>query len=171
MSSQREWNLNSFLGEVRELKERMEKVFPSYLASLDKTSQLPDEFEHRWWASQVEALLARVRTDYQNWQAQAQKADFLGKFMTLGIDVALKAGGMQPVALPPSPCLGISISPVGKIEPALLNNQYRQPGVIIITFEKFEVIAQRLKGEILKGKVAPKSEDEIPGLVYGLAAE
>jgi len=32
-------------------------------------------------------------------------------------------------------------------------------------------VAQRLKGEILKGMVVPESEDEIPGLVYGLAAE
>ena len=41
MSKQREWSLNNFLGEVRELKERMGKVLPSYLVSLKKTSQLP----------------------------------------------------------------------------------------------------------------------------------
>jgi len=171
MSNQREWSLNKFLGEVRELKERMEKVFPSYLASLEKVPQLPVEFEHRWWSSRAEVLLEKVRADYQKYQVQAQKADFLGKFMTLGIDVALKAGGMQPVALPPSPRIGISMSPSGKIEPALIDDLNRQPDAILITFEKFEAITQRLKGEILKGKVVPKSEDEIPRLVYGLAAE
>jgi len=171
MSSQREWSLNSFLDEVRELKERVEKVFPSYLASLQKVSQLPDEFERRWWASRVEALLAKVRTDYQKWQAQAQKVDFLGKFMTLGVDVVLKAGGMEPIALPPSARIGISISPLGKIEPALFDDPNRQSDVILITLEEFEKIAQRLKSEILKGMVIPTSEDEIPKLVYGLAAE
>ena len=171
MSNQREWSLNKFLGELRKLKERMEKVFPSYLASLEKVPQLPVEFEHRWWSSRVEALLEKVRADYQKYQTQAQKVDFLGKLMTLGIDVALKAGGMQPVALPPSPRIGISMSPSGKIEPALIDDLNRQPDAVFITFEKFEAIAQRLKGEILKGKVAPKSEDEIPRLAYGLAAE
>ena len=135
MSSQREWNLSNFLGEVSELKERMEKVFPSYLASLKRISQLPDEFERRWWASRVEALLAKVRTDYQKWQAQAQKADFLGKFMTLGVDVVLKAGGMEPIAPPASVRIGISISPLGKIEPALIGDPNRQSDVILITLK------------------------------------
>ena len=171
MSNQRERNLNNFLGEVRELKERMKRVFPSYLASLEKVSQIPVESERRWWTSRVEALLQKVRADYQKYQTQAQKADFLGKFMTLGIDVALKAGGMQPVALPPSPRIGMSISPSGKIEPALLDDPYKPPNVILVTFEEFEAITQRLRGELLKGAIVPTSEDEIPRLVYGLAAE
>ena len=170
MSSQREWNLNNFLGEVSELKERAEKVFPSYLASLKRIPQLPDEFERRWWASRIEALLARVRTDYQKWQAQAQRADFLGKFMTLGIDVVLKAGGVEPIAPPASPRIGISMSPSGKIEPTLIDDLNRQPDAILITFEKFEAITQRLRDEILKGIVMPKSENEIPKLIYSLAA-
>jgi len=41
-----------------------------------------------------------------------------------------------------------------------------QPDVILITFEQFQATAQRLKGEILKGTVVPKSEDEIPRLIY-----
>ena len=169
MSNQREWSLNNFPGEVRELKERMEKVFPSYLASLQKVSQLPDEFNRRFWASRVEALLARVRTDYQKWQAQAQKADFLGKFMTLGVDVVLKAGGMEPIAPPASVRIGISISPPGKIEPALIGDPNRQSDVILITLEEFEEITQRLKDELLKGTTVPTSEDEIPRLIHTLA--
>lgn len=143
-----------------------EKAFPSYLVSLKKTSQLPDEFERRWWSFRVEALLEKVRADYQKYQAQAQKADFLGKFMTLGIDTVLKVGGMEPILPPASLQIGISISPSGKIEPALFDDPNRQPDAILITFEKFEAITQRLKGEILKGEVAPKSEDEIPRLIY-----
>jgi len=89
--------------------------------------------------------------------------------MTLGIGTVLRAGGMQPVALPPSPRIGISISPLGKIEPALLDDPYKPPNVILLTFEEFEAIAQRLKVELLKGTIVPTSEDEIPRLIRGLA--
>lgn len=171
MSNQREQSFDDFPGEVRELKGRMEQVLPAYLAGLERLSQLPEEFSRRFWASRLEALLAKVKSDYQKWQTQAQKADLLGKFMTLGVDIVLKAGGMEPVALPPSPRIGISISPSGKIEPALFDDPHRQPDVILVTFEEFETITQRLKGEILKGMVMPESEDEIPRLIYGLAVE
>jgi hypothetical protein len=50
--------------------------------------------------------------------------------------------------------------------PALFDDPNRQPDVILITFEEFEAIAQRLKGEILKGTLVPKSKDEIPKLIY-----
>lgn len=163
--------MNNFLGEVRELKGRMEKTFPSYLASLEKTSGLPIEFERRWWASHVEALLVKVKTDYQKYQARAIKGDFLGKFMVLGIDMVLKAGGMEPVKLPAPFQVGISIYPAGKIEPALFDDTNRQPDTIFVTFDQFESIAQGLKGKLLKGTVVPANEGEIPRLVYGLAAE
>jgi len=167
--SQREQNLDNFLNEVHQLRDRMENVLPSYLASLERVSHLPEELEHRWWSSRVDTLLRRVKSDYQNYQSQAQKVDFFGKFMTLGIDIALKAGGMQPVALPPSPCIGISISSLSKIEPALLDVQYKPPNVILLTFEEFEAIAQRLKAQLLKGTIVPTSEDEIPRLIRDLA--
>ena len=41
-----------------------------------------------------------------------------------------------------------------KIESALFDDPYRQPDVILITFEEFEAIAHSLKGEILEGAVA-----------------
>ena len=116
-------------------------------------------------------MLAKVKTNYQKWQAQAQKADFLGKFMTMGVDVVLKAGGMEPIAPPPSARISISISSLGKIEPALFDDPNRQPDVILITFEEFEAIAQRLRGEIMRGTVVPKSEDEVPKLIYNLASK
>ncbi len=65
--------------------------------------------------------------------------------------------------------IGISISALGKIEPALFDDPNRQPDAILITFEEFETVAQRLKGEILKGTIVPKSEGEIPGLIGALA--
>ena len=167
MSNQREWSFHHLPGEVRELKGKMEQVLPSYyLAGLKRLSQLPEEFNRRFWASCLEALLAKVKTDYQKWQAQAQSANFAAKFTTLALDVVLKAGGMEPVAPPTSPQVGISISPSGIIEPALLNYPCRQPNAILTTFEKFEAIAKRLRGEILNGTVVPNNEDEIPRLIY-----
>jgi hypothetical protein len=171
MSNQREWHFDEFRREVRELKGRMEQVLPSYLSGLEKLSQLPEDFNHRFWVSCLDALLAKVKGDYQKWQAQAQKADLLGKFMTLGVDVVLKAGGMEPIAPPSSARIGICVSPSGRIEPALFDDPNRKPDVILITFEEFEAIAQRLKGEILKGTVVPKSEDEISRLIYVFGAE
>lgn len=163
--------MDNLLQEVSDLRERMEKLLPTYIASLDMLSQAPEEFTRRFWASCVEALLQKVRAEYQKYQAQAQKADFLGKFMTLGIEAVLKAGGMEPIPPAASLQVGMSISPSGKIEPALIDDPYRQSDAILITFEQFEAIAQRLRGEILKGMIVPKSEDEISKLIYGLAAE
>ena len=40
---------------------------------------------------------------------------------------------------------------------------------IIVTYEKFVAIAQRLKDELLKGTIVPTSEDEIPMLIHTLA--
>jgi len=169
MSSQREHSLDSFLNETRELKERMKQTLPSYIASLTEVSSLPQEFERRFWASRLEAMVETVKTDYESFQAQAQKVDFLGKFMTVGIDVVLKAGGMQPVAPPPAMQVGLTISSSGKIEPDWLDNPNREPGAIFVTYNEFMAIAQKFKEKLLKGTIAPTSEEEIPRLVYNLA--
>jgi hypothetical protein len=166
MSSQRERSLDSFLDETRELKERMKQALPSYIASLKELSFLPQEFERRFWASRLEALRETVRADYESFQGEAQKVDFLGKFMTLGIGVVLKAWGMQPIAPPLSPQLGIAISLSGKITPDWLDNPNREPGALFVAYEEFMTIANRLKEKVLKGAIVPGSEAEIPRLIY-----
>jgi len=170
MSSQREHSLDSFLKETRELKERMRQTLPSHIALLKELSCLPEEFERRFWASRVEALVETVQRDYKSFQAKAQKVDFLGKFMTLGIDVVLKAGGLQPIALPPSPQLGVTISSSDKIGPDWLDNPDREPGAIFLTYEQFMAAVQKLKEKLLNGAIEPTSEDEIPRLVYSEAS-
>jgi len=70
---------------------------------------------------------------------------------------------------PPSPRIGIAISPLDKIEPALLDDPHKPPNVILVTFEEFEAIAQRLKAELLKGTIVPTGEGEIPRLIRDLA--
>ena len=134
-------------------------------------SRLPEEFECRFWASSVEALLEKVETDYQKYQARAQEAGLYGKLMTLAADIMLKAGGMEPIPLPDPLRVGISMHPSGKIVPTIIDDPNRQPDAIVVTYERFVAIVQRLKDELLKGTIMPTSEEEIPRLVYGLAAE
>ena len=66
---------------------------------------------------------------------------------------------------PPSPRIGIAISPSGKIEPALLDDPHKPPNMILVTLEEFEAIAQRFKVELLKGTIVPTGEEEIPRLI------
>lgn len=169
MCTQRKHSLDSYLSEISELKERMRQVFPSYIASLKELSSLPEEFERRFWASHVKTLLQTVKADYDNFQAQAQKVDFLGQFMTLGIGVALKAGGMQPIAPPPPMQLGIVILPSGEIKPTVLDERRPKQDAILLSIDRFEAIAQRLMDVTMKGEIVPESEEEIPKLVYSLA--
>ena len=171
MSNQREQSFDDFPKEVRELKGKMEQLLPSYLAGLERLSHLPEEFGHRFWASRLEALLAKVKTDYENFQAQAQKVDFLSKFMILGVDVVLKAGGMQPIAPPHRLQLGVTISSPGKIKPDWSDNPSREPGAIFVTYEEFMAIARRLKDKLLKGTIVPTSDEEITRLIYSLPME
>jgi hypothetical protein len=171
MSSQRGHSLDNLLGETNDLKERMRQVLPSYVGLLKEVSSLPDEFERRFWVSRVEALLQTVKTDYESFQAKAQQVDFLGKFMMVGIDLVLKTGGMQPVAPPPSPQLGVTVSSSGKIEPDWRDNPYREPKGIFVTYDEFMAIVQRLKDKLLKGTIVPTREEEIPKLLHSLALE
>jgi len=169
MSSQRERSLDNLLNETRELKERIMQTLPSYIASLKELSSLPQEFERRFWASRLDALLETVRADYESFQAEARKVDFLGKFMTMGIDVVLKAGGMQPIAPPPAPQLGVTISSSRKIRPDWLDNPDREPAAIFLTYEQFMATIQKLKEKLLNGSTVPTSEEEIPRLIYSEA--
>jgi hypothetical protein len=171
MSYRKELSLEDIAREVPLLSEKVERVLPTYVASLRRVSEMPVEFERHFWASRVDALLQTVRADYENFQAKAQKVEFLGKFMTLGMDIVLKAGGLEPIAPPPPARLGISILPSGKIGSALFEDPPKQPDAVIVTYEEFVAIAERLKDGLLKGTVAPTSEDEIPKLIYNLASK
>ena len=170
MFNQRERSLDDLLNEVRQLRERIKAILPSYPALLKEVSQLPERFEYGFWVSRVEALLEKVKADYQKYQAQAQKVELWGKSVTLMADIVLKAGGMEPMPLPNPLRIGVSIHPSGKIEPALMDDPNKLPGAILVTYEEFLAIAHRLKDRLLKGTIVPTSEDEIPELIYNLAS-
>ena len=169
MSTQKEKNLHDFPAEMRELRVKMEGLLPDHLAALRRVCQIPQEFKRRFWASRVEALVQKVKTDYKNYTLQATKASLLGKMAEVMANFALQATGHQPItpSAPLQTC--ISIYPSGRIEPALLGSSSRQEGAVLVTIEKFEAIARRLRGEIMKGKVVPQSEEEIPKLIHDIA--
>ena len=77
---------------------------------------------------------------------------------------------MEPVPPPEPVRLGISISPSGKIEPDWIDNPNREPVAILVRYEEFVSIAQRLKDKLLRGTVVPSSEDEISNLIYSEAS-
>ena len=168
------------LAKIAEMKGRYEKevedmewaeqIIPSYTTLLKGLAQLPDEFELRFWASHIEAFLHKVKGRYENLRAKAQQADLWGKFMTLGIDVVLRAEGMEPIPPPERPRLGISVSSSGKIEPDWIDNPNREPKAIVVTYEEFMAIAQKLRDKLLKGTIVPLSEYEIPKLMYSEAS-
>ncbi len=169
MSNQRVHSLDDLLNEVRQLKEKIKAILPSYTALLKEVPQLPEGFEYRFWASCVEALLEKIKADYQKYHAQAQKVDLMGKLMTMGMNIALKTGGMEPVPPPSSLRVGLSIHPSGKIEPALMDDPNKLPDAILVTYEEFLAIAQRLKDKLLNGAIVPTGEDKIPRLIHRLA--
>jgi len=171
MSNQRENSLSSLPDEIHALGERIKETMPRYTACLKGVSGLPSEFDRRFWVSRVQALVAKMKAEYEKYHAQAQSAGFTAKFATLAVDIALRAGGMEPIPPPESPRVGISLSPNGTIEPDLLNYPQRRPDAILFTFERFEAVAQRLGEEIMKGTAVPESEEDVPRLIYAVASQ
>jgi hypothetical protein len=147
----------------------MESLLPGYVAALRKLCQMPEEFEHRFWVSHVEALLYKVKSQYENYHFQAQKANLFGKMAETMVNLAWQATEQRPIpySTPLQTC--ISISPLGKIEPALFGDPSRRQGNILLSMDRFERVAQNLNDEIMSGKVILESEDEIPKMMYDRA--
>ena len=47
-----------------------------------------------------------------------------------------------------------------------MDDPNRPPDAVLVTYEEFAVITQRLKDRLLKGTIVPTSENEIPELMY-----
>jgi hypothetical protein len=137
------------------LREEVDSLFPGYVALLHKLSQMPDEFERRFWVPHVEAVLEKTRIDYRNYESQALKANLFGKMAETIVNFGWAATGQRPMAhvTPLQTC--ISISPSGRIEPALFGDPNRRQGNILLSMDGFERVAQKLKDEIMSGKVIP----------------
>lgn len=160
--------MDKLLSEVRELRERMEELFPPYIASLQRLSQMPVEFHRRYWAAKIDSLVDKVKVEYDRYQAEIDRANLFGRLMTPLRDAALRAGRMEPIP-PPTPMEGcISISGSGKIELTLRDAPLSQTDAVLLTFEEFRGVALKLRQMVMEGTVAPKGEDEIPRLIHGL---
>jgi hypothetical protein len=169
MCSQSENRLENLLIESQKLRENLENFFPSYVAALNRLSQVPTEFERRYWVSRLDLFLEKVSSDYKKYQAEVNKANFMGQFMGRAMDVMMQAGRLGPIS-PLSPLEGcLAIWPSGKIEPTYKGATSKQSEAVLVRFEEFEKLTQKLKDGILKGMVTLKSEDEIPNLIGNLA--
>ena len=169
MCTQSENRLENLLIESQKLRENLENVFPSYVAALNRLSQVPLEFERRYLVSRVDLFLEKVRSDYEKYQAEVNKANFMGQFMGRAMDTMMRAGRLGSISLP-SPIEGcLAIWPSGKIEPTYRGATSAQLEAVLVRFDDFEKLALKLKDEMLKGMITPKSEDEIPNLIGNLA--
>ena len=162
--------MDNLLREVHEVREKMEALFPPYISSLRRLSHVPMEFDRRCCASCIDSLILEVKGDYEKCQVVRNKADLLSKFMTAAADIALIAARKEPIPLPTTPEISISISSEGKIEPVVDDGTAPLVGFILLTFEEFQEVALKLRQMVMEGAVAPKGEDEIPKLIYTLAS-
>jgi len=168
MSTPSGCSLADLLAEARKLRDRLEGTLPSYRAALDRLSQIPQEFERRYWTSKVDLLVEKVNGAYERYQAEINKANLMGRFIHLAMDTVLRAGRLEPVR-PPTPLEGcLAIWSSGRIEPTYRGAIRAQQNVALLTLEEFQQAALKLKEMILKGEVAVEAESEIPGLIRNL---
>ncbi|NQT48610.1 MAG: hypothetical protein HQ578_06505 [Chloroflexi bacterium] len=149
----------------------METLFPQYVASLQRLSQMPVEFEGRHWVSQIDLLVDRVRNKHNRYQVEVDRANLFGRLTAPLWDAIPRMVRMQPVppATPLENCISISSS--GKIEPTLRDALHSQPDRVLVTFEEFRTLALKMRQMVIKGDIKVRSEDEIPMLLRGLALE
>jgi len=168
MCSQSENRLENLLIESQKLRGNLENVFPSYVAVLNRLSQVPAEFERRYWVSRLDLFLEKVRVDYKKYQTEVNKANLMGQVMGRAMDVMMQAGRLGPIS-PPSPLAGcLAIWPYGKIEPTYRGATSEQSEAVLVRFDEFQGAVMKLRDMILKGEVAVSAESEIPGLIGNL---
>ena len=166
MSYLKELSLEDIGREVSLLSEEMERVLPTYAASLRRVSEMPVEFERRCRAAWIEVLLEKTRQTYQDMLARCVMVGFVGTMLTSAMAMVTGQPMMAPGKPSTSTLLSIAIWPSGEIKPVLTADPPGQVGVIVVTFEEFEQTAVKLKNDVQSGELMPSVEDEILGLIY-----
>ena len=169
MLNQRERSLDDLLDEVRQLKERIKAIVPSYTDLLKETSQLPDEFERRYRASWIDELFQKTRKRYEKFLISCGMLSLMGTALSNAVAMGQPVVGLNQVSTPIP--LYIAIWPSGEINPVLKDDLPRQVEVAAVNFQEFEQICLGLKDDVLKGKLVPEAESDIPRLIYKLALE
>ena len=153
MSSQGGCRLEDLLAEVLKLGRKLEEILPSHTAALNRLSRIPVEFDRRYWVSRVDQLLGKTKGEYERYQAEVDRANLVGRLMTVAIDAAMRVGGLGPMPAPPPLEACIAISPPGQIRLSLRDAHTAAPNAILLTLQEFEKLTIRLKDNILKGLI------------------
>ena len=169
MSTQGGCRLEDLLAELLKLRGKLEEILPSHTAALNRLPRIPVEFDRRYWVSRVDLLLGKIKGEYERYQAEVNRANLVGRFMTVAIDAAMKMGGLGPMPAQPPMEACIAISSSGEVKLSLRDAHAGPSGAVLLTFQEFEKLALRLKDNILKGLATPNSDDEIPKMIRDLA--
>lgn len=117
----------------------------------------------------MDALVGRVRAEYQRWEAAGQRVDLVAMLVTAAANLALMAGRHQPVPPATSPVIVVAILPDGSFRPALASEFVGRGDVALLTWREFEASARKLKEQVLHGEARLSGEDEVPALIRRLA--
>jgi len=171
MFSRKELSLEDIAGEIPELREKMETLLPTYVASLERSCQVPLEFERRYRASWIDELFQKTRKRYEKVLIGCGMINLMGTALSNAVAMAMRqpAVGLNQASAPIP--LYIVIWPSGEINPVLKDDLPRQVEVAAVNFQEFEQICLGLKDDVLKGKLVPEAESDIPRLIYKLALE
>jgi len=170
MWKSRELSLEDIGQELPKLREKLEKVFPAYITSLERVSEMPVEFGRRWRASWVEEHLEKVRQGYQQLVNRGMVAALFGGMVSNLMSTITRQPAPTP-SLVNSLSFAISVLPSGEVKPTLESMPLQQEGVTTVSFEEFERVALKLKGGVLSGELVPADEAEIPRLIYSSLAK
>lgn len=170
MWKSRELSLEDISQGLPKVREKLERVFPNYVASLRRVSEMPMEFERRCRASWIEEFLERTRESYQEFVGRCMVGGFVGGMMA-NIVATFTRQPMIVTELPtPSSLVNLAIWPSGEVRPVLKDTPPAQTGVITVSFEKFERGALQLKNGVLSGGLVLQEEEQIPRIVYNIFA-
>lgn len=169
MRKNRELSLEDIGQQLPELRDKLEKVLPSYVASLERVSEMPVEFGRRWRTSWVEEHLEKVRQSYQQLVNQGMMAGLFGGIVSNLMSMVTRQPSVTLNQAPSWP-FAISVLPSGEARPTLKSIP-QQAEVITVSFEEFEQAALRLKDNVLSGEPVPEDEAEVQRLIYDRLAK
>ena len=164
MWKNRELSLKDIRQGLLRLREKLERVLPVYVASLERILEMPVEFGRRWRASWIEEHLEKVRRSYQQLVNQGMVAGlFSGVVSNLMSTITRQPALQNPAA---SWQFAVSVFPSGEVKMFLTGMSPQKAGAITVSFEEFEQAVLGLKNQILSGSLVLQVEEEIPSLIY-----
>lgn len=165
MWKNRELSLEDIGQELPKLREKLGRVLPGYVASLERISAMPVEFGRRWRTSWLEEHLEKVRQNYQQLVNQGMVVGLVGGMMSNIMSTITRQPAVTQSPSPPWP-FAVSILPSGEVRSTLKSMPPQQAEAITVSFEEFERTALKLKDDVISGKLVPEDEAEVRRLIY-----